>query len=70
VVHGRSCLAFAIACGLCGVFRAGAAYLLVDVVIIVGCGLLTALFAPLLAGLNVLLGALDGNVGQRFPAAT
>jgi hypothetical protein len=70
MVHGRSCLALTIACGLCGVFHAGVACLLVDAVIIVGCGLLTALFAPLLAGLNVLLGALDGNVEQRFPAAT
>jgi hypothetical protein len=44
------------------------ACLLVDVDVVVGCGLLTLLFAPLLASLNALLGALDGDAGRRFPA--
>jgi hypothetical protein len=33
------------------------------------CGLLTTLFMPLLACLNTLLGALDGNIGRCFLAA-
>jgi hypothetical protein len=55
VVSGRSCLALAVACGLYGVFHAGAACLFIDAAVVVGCGLLTALFAPLLAGLNASL---------------
>jgi hypothetical protein len=70
VVHGQSCLVLAVACSLRGVFRAGAACLLVDVTIVIGCCLLMALLAPLLAGINTLLGALDGDAGRRFPAAT
>jgi hypothetical protein len=68
VVCWRSFLALAVARGLHSVFRAGTAYLLIDATVVVGCGLLTTLFAPLLAGLNALLGAVDGNVEQRFPA--
>jgi hypothetical protein len=60
VVHVWSCLALAVARS---VFGAGTACLLVDATVIVGCGLLTVLFAPLLAGLNTLLNALDGDVG-------
>jgi hypothetical protein len=70
VVRGQSCLVLAVARNLRGVFRAGAACLLVDVTIVIGCGLLMALLAPLLAGINTLLGALDGDAGRRFPAAT
>jgi hypothetical protein len=61
VVCGQSIVALAVARGLRGVFRASAASLLVDATIIVGCGLLMALFVPLLDGLNALLGALDGD---------
>jgi hypothetical protein len=69
VVRGWSCLALVAARGLHGVFCTGAACLLVDVIIVVGCGLLTVLFVPFLAGLNTLLGALDGDAGWRIPTA-
>jgi hypothetical protein len=49
--------------------RTGAAYLLVDAAIILDCGFLTALFAPLLAGLNAILGAVDGDDERHFPTA-
>jgi hypothetical protein len=49
-------------------FCTGAACLLIDATVIIGCGLLMVLFVPLLAGLNALLNALDGDVGWRFPA--
>jgi hypothetical protein len=49
--------------------RAGAACSLVDAVAIIGCGLLVALFVPLLAGLGTLLGTLDGDARRRFLAA-
>jgi hypothetical protein len=68
MVCGWSCLAIAVARGLRGVFHAGTACLLVDAAIVVGCGLLTALFAPLLSGLNALLDALDGDAVHRFLA--
>jgi ABC-type uncharacterized transport system YnjBCD ATPase subunit len=70
VVRGPSCLVLAVDRSLRGVFRTGAACLLVDVTIVIGCGLLMVLLAPLLAGLNTLLSALDGDAGRRFPAAT
>jgi hypothetical protein len=57
VVCGRSCLALI-------------ATSLIDDSAIISCGLLVALFAPLLAGPGTHLGALDGDVGRRFPAAT
>jgi hypothetical protein len=66
VVRGRSCLVLAIAHDLRGMFGTSTACLLIDAAIVVGCGLLTALFAPLLAGLNTLLGALDGDTRRRF----
>jgi hypothetical protein len=65
VVSGRSCLALVVAHV---VFGTGATRLLVDVTVVVGCGLLTALFLPLLAGLNALLDALDGDARRRFHA--
>jgi hypothetical protein len=68
VVRGRPCLALAIAHSLHDVFHTGAACLLVDVTVVVGCGVLTALFVPLLAGLNALLSALDSDAGRHFPA--
>jgi hypothetical protein len=68
-VCGRSCLVLVVAHSLHGVFRTGAAYLLIDATIIISCGLLVALFMPLLASLNALLGALDGDVGRHLLAA-
>jgi hypothetical protein len=70
VVHGWSCLVLAVAHDLRSMFCTGAACLLVDAAVVVSCGLLMVLFVPLLAGLNALLSALDGNARQRFPAAT
>jgi hypothetical protein len=45
------------------------AYLLIDAAVVISCGLLRALFVPLLADLNALLGVLDGDAEQCFPAA-
>jgi hypothetical protein len=69
VVRGWSCLALVVARGLRDVFHAGTACLLIDVAIVIGCGLLMALFMPLLTSLNALLGILDGNAERRFLAA-
>jgi hypothetical protein len=68
VVLRRSCLALPVTHGLCSVFSAGAIRF-IDAAIIIGCGLLAALFAPLLAGLGTLLGTVDSDDGRRFPAA-
>jgi hypothetical protein len=70
VICGWSCLVLAVARSLRGVFRADTTSLLVVATIIIGCGLLTALFVPLVAGLNALLGALDGDAGRCFAATT
>jgi hypothetical protein len=69
VVHGWLHLALAAAHGLYGALHARASCSLIDVAVVVGCGLLAALFVPLLAGLGTLLGTLDGDVGRHFPAA-
>jgi hypothetical protein len=69
VVHGWSCLVPAIARDLHDVFDAGTACLVVDAAVIVDRALLTMLFAPLLAGLNTLLGALDCDARWRFSTA-
>jgi hypothetical protein len=61
VVHGRSCLALAIARELRGMFCAGTTCLLIDAAIVIGCVLLTVLFVPLPASLNALLSALYGD---------
>jgi hypothetical protein len=61
LVYGRSRLALAAARGLCGMLRARAACSLVDATIAISCGLLVALFAPLLVGLGTRLNTLDGN---------
>jgi hypothetical protein len=53
-----------------GVFHTDAACLLVDATVVIGCGLLMALFAPLLDGLNAHLSILHGDVRWCFPAAT
>jgi hypothetical protein len=68
VVRGLSCLALAVANGPRGMFRAGAACLLIDATIVIGCHLLMVLFAPLLGGLNAFLGTLDGDIRWCFPA--
>jgi hypothetical protein len=65
VVHRQSCLAPAVACGLCGMLHVGAAYLLVDAATIVNCGLLAVLFAPFLAD----IGILDCGAGRHLPVA-
>jgi hypothetical protein len=70
VVRGWSCLALAVSRVLCGMFHVGAACLLIDAAIVVSCVLMIALFAPLLTGLNALLGAPDGDTGRRIPTAT
>jgi hypothetical protein len=62
-------LVLAVAYDCCGMFHAGVACLLIDATIVIGCGLLMALFVPLLAGLNALLGALDGDARRCFPVA-
>jgi hypothetical protein len=69
VVRGPSCLAHAIAHDIHDRFITGAACLLIDVAVVIGCGFLMGLFAPLLAGLNALLSALAGDDGWRFPTA-
>jgi hypothetical protein len=69
VVLRRLYLALAIACGLCGVFGDVAALPLVDATIDVSCDLLVALLTPLLAGLGALLGTMDIDTDQCFPAA-
>jgi hypothetical protein len=63
VVLRRSYLALVVARSLCGMFDAGAARTLVDATINVGCDLLAALLASLLAGLGTLLVTLDSDVG-------
>jgi hypothetical protein len=52
-----------------GVLHVGAAYLHVEVIIIVGCGLLLVLLMPFLVALGALLGVLDGNIGRCSPDA-
>jgi hypothetical protein len=69
VVHGWSCLALAIDCDLHVVFDAGTACLVIDNAVIVDRALLMMLFAPLLAGLNTLLGALDCDARWHFSTA-
>jgi hypothetical protein len=64
VVRGLLCLSLAAAYDRCGVLRAGAACLLIDAAIVVGHGLLTALFVPLLATLRTLLSIRDSDVGR------
>jgi hypothetical protein len=58
VVYGRSCLALVATCSH------------IDDTAIISCGLLVALFAPLLASPSTHLSALDGDAGRHFPAAT
>jgi hypothetical protein len=58
VVHRRSRLALAVACGLCGMPCARAASFLVDATTI-NHGHLEVLFAPFHAGLGILLDTLD-----------
>jgi hypothetical protein len=62
VVCGRLCLTLAAAYDRCGVLRAGAAGLLVDVAKVIGHGFLAALLVPLLAALGTLLGIRDSDV--------
>jgi hypothetical protein len=64
VVHRRSRLVLAIACGLGGALCTEATCLLIDAAAVVDCGLLAALFVPFLAGLGILLGTLDCGAGQ------
>jgi hypothetical protein len=61
-------LVLAVDHSLHSVFCTGTAYLLIDATIIISCGLLMALFTPLLASLNALLGALDGDAGRHLLA--
>jgi hypothetical protein len=69
VVRRQSCLALAVASGLCSTLHDEATYLLVDVATVVDHGLLVALFAPFLTGLGILLGTLDCGTGRHLPAA-
>jgi hypothetical protein len=57
-------LALATAYNLYGTPHARAACLLVDVAVVVGCGLLATLVEPFLATLGALLGILDDDVLQ------
>jgi hypothetical protein len=66
VVRGQSCLALAVACGICGVHRVGAVYLLIDATVVIDGGLLVALLAPLLSGFGALLSTLDSNTAPSF----
>jgi hypothetical protein len=67
VLHRQSCLPRVVAYGLCGVLRARAACLLIDVAAVVDHGLIAALFAPFLASLGILLGTLDCGSERRLP---
>jgi hypothetical protein len=79
VVYRRQRLALDTASSGCDALHVGDVHLFVIVVVIVGCGCdpLRALLSPLLATLDILLGALDGDVAwrrlagtrDRFPAA-
>jgi hypothetical protein len=69
VVLKRSCLVLAVTHGLCGMIGTGAIRSLIDAAVAVGCGLLVALIAPLLAGLGALLSTLDCYTERCFPAA-
>jgi hypothetical protein len=69
VVHRRLRLALAAACGLYGMLCTRVACSLIDATTVVSCGLLVALFVPLLSGHGTLLSTLDGDAGQRFPTA-
>jgi hypothetical protein len=64
VVHRRSRLVLAIACGLGGALCTEATCLLIDAAAVVDYGLLAALFVPFLAGLGILFGTLDCGAGQ------
>jgi hypothetical protein len=63
VVLKQSCLALALARGLCSVISAGATPSLIDATASIECGLLVMLFAPLLAGLGAFLGTLESDAG-------
>jgi hypothetical protein len=69
MVLRRLYLTLDVAHGLCGMFSAGATCPIVDAAIDVGCGLLVALFTPLLVSLGALLRTLDDNAGWPFPTA-
>jgi hypothetical protein len=66
VVCGRLRLTLATACDRRVVLLAGAAYLRVDVAVVMGHSLLAMLFTPLLVAL---LGILGGDVRRQFPDA-
>jgi hypothetical protein len=63
VVLKRSCLVLHVPHGHYSVIGARAVRSLVDAAFSIGCGLLVAMFAPLLAGLYALLGTLDCDTG-------
>jgi hypothetical protein len=70
VVCGRLRLTHAATCSHRSALHIGAAYLLVDAVVISdSCGLLTALLAPVPAALGALLGILNGDIGRCSPVA-
>jgi hypothetical protein len=70
VVDGWSRLALAAACGPCGALHARATHSLVGASVVIGCGLLAVLLAPLLTGIGSLLGSLEGDIGHRRPVAS
>jgi hypothetical protein len=71
VVCGRPRLTLAAASGCRDAHHPGAAYLLANATVAIGCncGLLVVLLAPPLAALGALHGVLDGDVMRHFPTA-
>jgi hypothetical protein len=69
VVQGRPRLTLATVCDSHGMHHDGAAYLLVNAIIIIGhcCGFLMVLLETLLAALGSLLSILDDDIGRQFP---